>query len=176
MTPVKLCVFQKAIICAEKKIPLHPPVYISPAPLFDRGGIKQAAQQWLNDPPGGFFILSEFCNTITRAEFLDTIRAGVCDMLCGLLCALWALFPRLNIVCRLQSKSRKQGISAAASVYRSKRQAVWCAYSSKEQPPGNRPRRLFCCHSVFPKFSSNMCLPRAGWPSISSSHAKNGAV
>lgn len=55
MTPGKLCVFQKAIICAEKKIPLHPPVYISPAPLFDRGGIKQAAQQWLNDPPGGFF-------------------------------------------------------------------------------------------------------------------------
>ena len=55
MTPGKLCVFQKAIICAEKKISLHPPVYISPTPLFDRGGIKQAAQQWLNDPPGGFF-------------------------------------------------------------------------------------------------------------------------
>lgn len=125
LTPGKLCVFQKAIICAEKKIPLHPPVYISPAPLFDRGGIKQAAQQWLNDPPGGFFILSEFCNTITRAEFLDTIRAGVCDMPCGLLCALWALFPRLNIVCRLQSKGRKRGISAAATVHRLKRHAVY---------------------------------------------------
>ena len=56
------------------------------------------------------------------------------------------IFPRLNIVCRLQSKSRKQGISAAATVCRSKWQPVWCAYSSKEHPPGAIPRRMLCRH------------------------------